>query len=143
MTNEVKMAYGASGFTSVGTLTSKADGDESQVSTSTVASLLGADEEDYPLLDFLLDISSGTPTENAVVRLYLRPKADGVNEAPAISGNYKHHYLGTFVLDNAADEYYLFNVPNLDKNGTFYLENESGATLTYQLYVRSRTYVPV
>lgn len=98
--------------------------------------------EDYPLLDFKLDVTSGTPTENGTVDLYRVPY-DGTDQAPTPAGSYLQQYVGSFVLDNAADEYYLDGVTNVRKTDKFIWQNNDGsATLTCTLYVRGRTVVP-
>ena len=110
--------------------------------SGTIASVLGATEEDYPLLDFKLDVTSGTPTENGRIDLYRVP-GDGTDQAPTPAGSYLQHYAGSFILDNAADEYYLYGVPNVDKNDKFIWQNNDGsASLTCTLYVRSRSVEP-
>lgn len=106
--------------------------------TTIAAALTTGNEADYAKLDFLLTVSAGTPTENALVHVYRRPKADGSNEAPAPSGSYKHERVGSFVLDNTSSSYfYLFGVTNEDKNATYYVFNDDPSqTLTLALAAR-------
>ena len=109
--------------------------------TAISSALTTGSESDYPLLDLKLEVSSGTPAENGTVDVYLRGKAD-TDEEPAPSGDFKPHYLGSFVMDNtASSEYYLYAVPNLDPEGTLYLYNNDGtSTLTIALKGRARSY---
>ena len=132
---------GASGFQTVGSGLSLTAGSFVQASASnTVESLMAANEEDYPLFDARLQISSGTPTENVEVEIYVRGKADGTNEQPAPSGAYKQTYVGRFVLDNTTGYYYAYDLRNIDKRGTFYLRsNEASTTLTATLSIRMKT----
>jgi hypothetical protein len=98
--------------------------------------------EDYPLLDFKLDVTAGTPTENGVIDLYRVP-FDDTDQSPTPAGSYLQQYVGSFVLDNAADEYYLLGVPNIHKSDKFIWQNNDGsATLTCTLSVRGRSIKP-
>lgn len=98
--------------------------------------------EDYPLLDFKLDVTSGTPTENGKVLLFRVPY-DGTDQAPTPAGSYLQQYVGSFILDNASDEYYLDGVPNVRKTDKFIWQNDDGSvTLTCTLYVRGRSIIP-
>ena len=109
--------------------------------TTIRAALTTGSEADYPLLDMQLNVSSGTPTENGLIRVYRRSKADGTNESPAPAGSYLQEHVGSFVMDNATGYYYLYGVPNFDKNATYYLYNADGtATLTIALAARGRSY---
>lgn len=141
MAGELIIQDGASGWQTVGSSLSLTAGTFVQASsTNTIAALMAANEEDYPEFDVRLQITAGTPTENNTVQVHLRPKADGTNEAPAPSGSFEPHYLGSVTLDNATGYYYLFGLRNLDKNGTIYLKsNESSTTLTATLSIRMRS----
>ncbi len=101
---------------------------------------LSVNERKYPLLDFKLIISVGTPVVNQTVDLYRRSKADGTNEAPAVTAAYLHKFVDSFVLNALAGPqyYYVDSIPNPDPNATYYLVNQSGATLTIALAVASR-----
>lgn len=94
--------------------------------------------ENYPLLDFKLDVTSGTPVENGEVRLFRVPH-DGTDQAPTPNSTYVHHFVRSFKLDNAQDEYYLDGVPKIRSTEKFILQNVNGATITATLYVRGRT----
>ncbi len=107
---------------------------------SAINAVLTNPEQKYPLLDFRLFVPSGTPVLNQTVDLYRRPKMDGVNEAPAVTATYLHKFVDSFVLNALAGPqyYYIDSVPNPDPNATYYLVNQSGATLTIALAVASR-----
>lgn len=129
-----------SSFATVVASDTVADGAMSDATTTTILAALGATDEDAPLLDFKLDITSGTPTDGGRVDLYFRP-SDGTDQSPAPDAAYLPHCVGSFLLTNATDEYYLYQVPNLDKNGTYYwMNNDGSVTLTATLYARSRTF---
>jgi len=108
--------------------------------TAINATALSVNERKYPLLDFRLDMSVGTPVVNQTVDLYRRPKMDGTNEAPAVTATYLHKFVDSFVLNALAGPqyYYIDSIPNPDPNATYYLVNQSGATLTIALAVASR-----
>lgn len=101
-----------------------------------------ATEDLYPLLDFKLTVSSGTPVAGGTVDVYRRP-SDGTNQSPApVVADFLTNYVGSFVIDNAAvtQYYYLYGVSNPDPGDTYYMVNNDGATLTILLAVRGRTY---
>jgi hypothetical protein len=79
--------------------------------------------EDYPLLDFKLNVTGGTVTENASVDLYRVP-SDGTDDAPTPGGAYLQHYVGSFVVDTNADELYLYGVANVDSKDKIYLAEQ-------------------
>ena len=114
---------------------------DSAFSTGTITAIGSAiaNEDLYPLLDFKLDITVGTPTADTTVDLYRRP-SDGTDQQPIPATDYLHEYVGSFVLDNATDEYYLYGIPNPDPNDTYYALNNSGAQITFSVLVRGRTY---
>lgn len=108
-------------------------------SVSTITSAITT-EDDYPLLDFRVNVSVGTPVAGDTVDIYRRP-GDGTNQAPAPqTADYLHQYVGSVVLDNATGYYYLYGVANPDPNDSYYMVNNGGATLTIALDVRGRTY---
>jgi len=117
-------------------------GTRTTISSALTTALGSVTEASYPILDFRLNVSVGTPTENGRVYVYRRSKADGVNESPAPLGSYKPDYVGSFTLDNtASSQYYYYSVNNVDKNATYYLENDDGTnTLTLELSARGRGY---
>lgn len=126
-------------FASIETSNAVADGAFSAGTKTSIVSALPATEEDAPLLDFKLDITAGTMSSGDLVHLYFRP-SDGADLAPVPATTYKHQYVGTFALDGNADEFFLFGVPNNDKNGTYYWEVDGSTTITAQMYARSRAY---
>jgi len=129
----------AGSWATVQAAASTADGAYSSGTRTTIAAALTiGDESDYAKLDFKLTLSSGTPTENGLVHVYRRAKADGTNEAPAPAGSYAQEYVDSFVMDNIASSvYYMFGVSNEDPNATYYMYNDDGsATLTIALAAR-------
>lgn len=109
--------------------------------TTVNASALSANEKEYPLVDFQLILSVGTSVLNDVVDIYRTSKADATNESPATTATFLQEYVGqSFVLDGtAATKYfYVYGVPNVDPNATYYLINNGGATLTLELKLRTR-----
>ena len=120
--------------------TSTADGVMCTGTRTTITAALTGTEDDYPLLDFKVAISSGTPVENDTVDIYRRSKAD-TDESPAPTTTYLEEYVCSVVLDNtAASEFYYYDNRNSDKNATYYMLNNGGATLTIALKARGRTY---
>lgn len=106
-----------------------------------IVTALGATESKRLQLDFRLNITSGTPTENANINLFRR-RGDGTNQAPAPAGAYQEEFVGSFILDNAAGFYYLDAVLNADPNDEYYWYNDDPTvTLTASLDVRSRNAV--
>lgn len=110
-------------------------------STQTISVLMTANESKYPVFEAKLTIGSQAPTKNVTVDLYIRPQADILLPAPNPNGTYEPFQLGSFVLDDVADStYYLFQLPNLDNLGTFYLKsNESETALVGKLSIRMQT----
>ncbi len=106
-----------------------------------IVTALGATEGVYPLLDLQLIVSAGTTVENDTLEVYRRPKGDGTNAAPAPAGDYKQQYVGSFVIDTPTTAYYyLFGIPNVDENATYYIFNSATNTLTVELKARGRAY---
>ena len=137
MANETIVTKGS--YTSIMTITSLATATMSGASSS-IATALSATEEVYPLLDFKLDIASGTaPTLNTTWDLYRNP-SDGTDTAPVPTTTYQAHYVGSFTMANANDEYFLYGVVNHDPNDVYYIKNNGGQTSTGTLYVRAKTY---
>jgi hypothetical protein len=141
MAGEVVNLNSAGNFVTIATGVSLNAGEQTQVhSTNTIASLFSAPEENYPTFDIQIYITSGAPTENNVIEVSFRPKADDTNESPAPSGDYGPHYVGGVALDNSTGYYYAFKMEVKDKNGTFYLKsNEDSATLTASVAIRMST----
>jgi len=134
MSGETIIAKG--GYTSLVASGSTADDVFSTLSAS-VDTILTDGSELFPLFDFKLDITSGTPAENGIVELYRVPM-DGTDQAPTPAGSYLQHLVGKFILDDATDEYYIFGVANVDENDKFIYVNRQATTITAQLYIRGR-----
>lgn len=119
---------------------STADGAMCAGTRTTITAALTGTEDDYPLLDFKVSISSGTPVENSHVHIIRRSKAD-TDESPAPTTTFTSEYVCTVKLDNtASSHYYVYDQRNADKNATYYMLNDGGATLTLALKARGRTY---
>jgi len=113
--------------------------------TAISTALSTGQESNYPLLDFKLEITVGTPTDGDAMHVYRIPSADGSNaaETPDDSSVYKAQYVGSFIMmDVAPDQFcYLFGIDNSDPSATYLLENADGTvTLTAILKARARTY---
>lgn len=119
---------------------SVADGAVSAGSVTDIGTALAATVEDYPLLDFKLTQSVGTPVTPGTVDVY-RKASDGTNPAQTPTSTITHQYVGSFTLaaTAATKYYYLYGVPNVDQNDTYYCRNKSGATLTFLLAGRGRS----
>jgi len=136
MAGETVVQYGS--YTALIASEAEADDSFSTISAS-LDTILTDGSENYPLLDFKLDVTSGTPVENGEVYLYRVPM-DGTDQAPTPAGSYLQQYVATFILDNATDEYYVFGVANIDENDKFIWQNSQATTITCTLYVRGRTW---
>jgi hypothetical protein len=106
--------------------------------SGTIASVLAATVEDYPLLDFKLDVTAGTFAADDTVDLYRVP-GDGTDQAPTPTSSYLQQYVGSFVLSGSADEYYLYGVNNPDNNDKFIWVPNVTTNITAQLFVRGRS----
>jgi hypothetical protein len=104
--------------------------------TSIEDTALSATEEKYPLLDFQVNVSAGTPTANTTVDIYRRPA--GNVQAPIPAADYLQEYVGSVVCDNATGSYYVLGVRNADEAATYYMSNRTGNTLTIELLVQTR-----
>ena len=110
--------------------------------SDSVATALDATEELYPIIDFKVTLSAGTPVVGSIINIYRRP-SDGANASPApVYADFLNNYIGSIVIDNAAATtyYYLYSVDNPDENDTFYFTHDNGSNLTLALAVRGRTY---
>lgn len=110
--------------------------------SDSVATALSATEELYPLLDFKVTLSAGTPVVGSTIDIYRRP-SDGTNASPApVAADFLTNYVGTIVIDNAAATtyFYLYGVANHDEEDTFYFIHNNGSNLTLALDVRGKTY---
>jgi hypothetical protein len=82
MAGEVVNLNGAAGFVTVAAGVSLNAGVQTQVhATNTIASLFSVPEEDYLNFDIQIYVTSGASTENNVIEVSFRPKADGTNES--------------------------------------------------------------
>ena len=137
MANETIVTVGT--YAEIISTAAVANGVMSAAST-TIATALSATEEVYALLDFKLDITSGTaPTLNATFDLYRNP-GDGTDVASIPTTTYLQQYVGSFVVANANDQYYIYGVPNTDPNDKYYVLNNGGQTSTFTLDVRAKSY---
>ena len=127
-------------YATVQAAASTADGAVCGGSRTNIGAALAADVEDYPLLDFKVTVSVGTPTVNTTVAIYRIPD-DGTNAAPTTTATYKQVLVGTVTLIGSAPSqyYYLYGVPNVDQNDESLMINNGGATLTIALAARGRT----
>ena len=108
--------------------------------TAPAAAISG--EDLYTLLDFKIIITSGTPIAGNTIDIYRRP-SDGTNNSPIpVVADYLANFVGSVKLDNTAPAsyYYMYGVANPDDNDTYYMVNNSGVTLTFELQGRGRTY---
>lgn len=140
MAGELVRKDGASGWVLVGSGLSLTAGTLVQASASTLAALLATTEEDYPEFEARLQITSGTPTENVVVGVFLRA-GDGTNQQPAPAGAFSPHRVGEITLDNQTGYYFEDGLFIKNKNSTIYLKsNESSTTLTATLHIKAKTF---
>ena len=138
MANETLQAKGsyANILTGASVATATLSGESDSITTGISGEAL------YPLLDFKITVSAGTPVVGTTIDIYRRP-SDGTNDSPApVVADYLQNYAGTVVIDNAAVStyYYLYGVPNPDPADTFYFVHDNGSNLTIALSVRGRTY---
>ena len=96
-------------------------------------------EADYFLLDFEVVVSAGTPVADGYCSVYKRGGGDAA-QAPAPAADFLQIFVGNAVIDNQTGSYYLRGVPNDDPADTYYVQNNTGATLTIELKARGRTY---
>ena len=119
-----------------------ANGNFSAGSRTTMVTALGATEADYSMLDFHLDITSGTPSDGGVVGLYRIPNGNSsAAPTPDNTSLYLAEPVGRFsMMDVATSDYYVYNVPSGDPNDTYIIKNLDGsATLTMTLRARGKT----
>ena len=108
---------------------------------ATLSAGLTAPTDAYALVDFDINVTAGTPTENATIDIYRQGAANGA--APSPLGAYRQQYIGSVTLDNATGHYYLFGVSNVDwDTATYHAFNNSGTTLTFEINARTRTWGP-
>ena len=140
MADEVVNVEGTSGWVSLVTGLSLTADVFAQVSTSSFATLFAATEEDYPQLQVRFQVTTGTPTENAIAAFHLR-MSDGTNQEPAPSGDYAPHFIGMVTMDNTASAYYFSDpMPFSNKESTMYVKSDD--TLTVSVSVRMITLGP-
>lgn len=137
MANETLQATGV--YATVQAATSTADAALCAGVVTKIGSAI-ATEKLYPLLDFQVVVSVGTPVAGDTVDIYRRP-SDGTSQSPAPqTADFLQQYVGSAVLDNQTGTYYLYGVANPDDEDTYYMVNNGGATLTIELKARGRTY---
>lgn len=130
----------SSAWTSAASALSLTAGTYVQVNASTIETLLGATEEDYPEFDIAMNVTSGTPTEGVTVEVHLQ-MGDGTGYEAAPSSGYTPHLVGFIILDNATGRYVGAGLPLLDKDSKIYLKsNESATTLTADISIRSKSF---
>ncbi|MFT6496257.1 MAG: hypothetical protein ACJA2A_002043 [Cycloclasticus pugetii] len=120
---------------------STANGAMSAGARTDIVTALGATEAAYPLIDFKVSVSVGTPTLNGKVHIFRRSKAD-TDESPAPTSAYLSERVASIKMSStASSHYYAYGIPNFDKNATYYIQNSDGAnTLTLALKARARSY---
>ena len=138
MANEALQAKGsyANILTGASVATATLSGESDSVTTGISGEAL------YPLLDFKVTVSGGTPVAGTVIDIYRRP-SDGTNDSPApVAADYLTNYVGSVVIDDATPTtyFYLYGVPNPDPADTFYFIHDNGSNLTVALAIRGRTY---
>ena len=130
-----------SAFVNVCASASTADQAFNDGTKATLSAGLTAPTDAYALIDFDVNVTVGTPTENGTIDIYMRPAANG--SAPVPAGAYRQQYIGSVGLDNATGHYYLFGVSNVDwGTANYYGFNNSGTTLTFEINARTRTWGP-
>ncbi len=138
MANETIQTTGTYGTAQASSST--ADAAISAGAVTKIATAVGATEATYPLLDFKVQVSVGTPVAGDTIDIYRRA-SDGTNQAPIPqTADFLSQYVGSVLLDNQTGYYYLYGVANPDDEDTYYMVNNGGATLTIVLTVRARTY---
>jgi hypothetical protein len=100
-------------------------------------SLTGVDN-DYPYLDFKLDVTAGTLSSGGLVELYRVPY-DGSDQAPTPGGSYLEHKVGWFVMDGTTNEFFWDGVENIRKTDKFIWRNNGNTSVTATLYVIGRS----
>ena len=138
MANEALHATGA--YATCQAASSTADGVLSAGAVTAIGAAI-ASEDLYPLLDFRVTNSSGTPVAMEPVDIYRRPSDETNQSSPPVVADHLPNYVGSVFFDNiAATTYaYLYGVENPDPGDTYYMVNNAGATLTILLAVRGRT----
>jgi len=127
-------------FSAGTTLTLAATGTTSSISNGGLAECTddtrtSADDAGYPLGEFVFTTAAGgfsaAPTAGAVINLYEQKIADGTNDAPDVDANYKHDYIGTFVVDPADAQQRLAIIAPIYRQGAkYWVEWVDGATGT-------------
>ena len=138
MANEALHATGA--YATCQAASSTANGVLSAGAVTAIGTAIGS-EDLYPLLDFQVVNSVGTPVAMGNIDIY-RKASDGTNQAsPPVVADFLPDFVGDAKFDNiAATTYaYRYGVKNPDPGDTYYMVNNAGATLTLELKVRGRT----
>jgi len=129
--------YGVSGFqtlaTGVATVTA---GLPVQLhATNTVASLMAANEEDYPFIEFRVDVNSGNSTDGNTISIYART-TDGTNAAPAPDSTFKQTLVAVIPTDGSNSFFYEKQALNVDKNATYYIESSTDAAINVDVAIQ-------
>lgn len=140
MTDELIVKQGVTGWTSIVTGLALTANTFAQVSSSSFETIFAAVEEDYPEFEVRVQVTTGTPTENAIMAFHLR-MSDGTNQEPAPSGDFAPHFRGSVTLDNTAAAYY-FSDPMSSRNNKATLYVKSDDALTVSISIRAITLAP-
>lgn len=129
--------YGVSGYqtlaTGVSTVTA---GLPVQLhATNTVASLMAANEEDYPFIEFRVDVNSGQSLDGNTISIYARC-TDGTTAAPAPDSTFKETLVAVIPTDGSNSFFYEKQALNVDKNATFYIESSDDAAINVDVSIR-------
>lgn len=110
-----------------------------QASSSDFDTLLSATAKLYPEFEILINVTSGTPTENNTIEVHER-MGDGTNLEPAPSGDFAPHFVGSVTCDNQTGYYFEDGLAILSENAQIYLKsNEASTTLTVTVKIRAKT----
>ncbi len=117
--------YGASGWVSLGTAVAITSGTPAQIHASnTVASLMAANEEDYPFISFRVDVNSGQTTDGNTIEIFARC-TDGTTQAPAPDSTFRETLVAVIPTDGTNSFFYEMQALNVDKNALFYIDSSN------------------
>ena len=125
-------------YATVQVAASTVDAAMSAGATSSVATALPA-EAAYFLLDFEVIVSVGTPLADGYVSVF-KKAGGGSAAAPDPTTTFQQIFVGNATLDITTGSYYLRGVPNDDPADEYFMQNQSGSTITIALAARGRTY---
>lgn len=128
--------YGASGYQQLATAVSTVTAGLPVLlhATNTVAALMAANEEDYPFIEFRVQVNSGNSGSNTI-SIYARC-TDGVDTAPAPDSTFKETLVAVIPTDGSNSFFYEKQALNIDKNATFYIESSDAATINVDVGIR-------